>query len=58
MPKGGYFSIEEFKTLTVNANAAGKFSYAAKTDGKISISFEAGRRQSAGRRLAPAGRAG
>jgi hypothetical protein len=41
VPKGGYFSIEEFKTLTVNANAAGKFSYAAKTETKISIKFEA-----------------
>lgn len=41
VPKGGYFSIEKFKTLTVNANAAGKFSYAATTATKLSISFEA-----------------
>ena len=30
-----------FDTVTVNANAAGKFSYAAKTDGKQTIYFEA-----------------
>jgi len=41
VPKGGYFTIEEFKTLTVNANAAGKFSYAAKTATKMSIAFDA-----------------
>ena len=41
VPKGGYYSIEEFKTLTVDANAAGKFSYAAMTATKLSIAFEA-----------------
>lgn len=41
IPKGGYYSIEKFKTLTVSANAAGKFSYAAKTATKLSIAFEA-----------------
>jgi hypothetical protein len=40
-PKGGYYSVEEFKTLTVQANAAGKFSYAAKTATKLTIGFEA-----------------
>lgn len=41
IPKGGYYSVEEFKTLTVHANAAGKFSYAAKTATKQTLSFEA-----------------
>ncbi len=41
IPKGGYYSVEEFKTLTVQANAAGKFSYAAKTATKLTIGFEA-----------------
>lgn len=41
VPKGGYYSIEKFDTVTVNANAAGKFSYPAKTDGKLTIYFEA-----------------
>jgi hypothetical protein len=40
-PKGGYYSVEEFKTVTVHANAAGKFSYAAKTATKLTIGFEA-----------------
>lgn len=40
-PKGGYYSVEEFKTLTVHANAAGKFSYPAKTATKLTIKFEA-----------------
>jgi hypothetical protein len=41
VPKGGYYSVEEFKTLTVHANAAGKFTYAAKTATKLTIKFEA-----------------
>jgi hypothetical protein len=41
VPKGGYYSIEKFKTLTVNADAAGKFSYQARTATRISIAFEA-----------------
>lgn len=41
VPKGGYYSIEKFKTLTVTANGAGKFSYKAKTATKMSIAFEA-----------------
>jgi hypothetical protein len=41
VPKGGYYSVEEYKTLTVQANAAGKFSYAAKTATKLTIGFEA-----------------
>ncbi len=40
-PKGGYYSVEEFKTVTVHANAAGKFSYAAKTATKLTLGFEA-----------------
>ena len=38
---GGSYSVEEFKTVTVHANAAGKFSYAAKTDTKQTLAFEA-----------------
>ncbi|MFN8217212.1 MAG: hypothetical protein U0R71_11530 [Solirubrobacterales bacterium] len=41
IPKGGYYSVEPFRTVKVNANAAGKFSYAAKTDTKLSLRFEA-----------------
>lgn len=41
IPKGGYYSVEEFKTLTVAANAAGRFSYKAKTATKITARFEA-----------------
>jgi hypothetical protein len=35
------YKVEKYQTLTVAANAAGKFSYAAKTDTKTSIAFEA-----------------
>ncbi len=38
---GDSYSIEKYKTLTVTASAAGKFSYAAKTETKDSIAFEA-----------------
>ncbi len=38
---GDSYSIEKYKTLTVAADGAGKFSYAAKTETKDSIAFEA-----------------
>lgn len=41
VPKDGYYSVEAFKTLTVSANAAGKFSYKAKTATKTTVKFEA-----------------
>jgi hypothetical protein len=41
VPQGGYYTVEAVETVTVNANGAGKFSYAAKTDTKISLHFEA-----------------
>lgn len=41
VPKDGYYTVEEFKTLTVSANAAGKFSYKAKTATKATVKFEA-----------------
>ncbi len=41
IPQGGYYTVEPFKTLTVSANAAGKFSYKAKTATKITARFEA-----------------
>ncbi|HVO54621.1 MAG TPA: carboxypeptidase-like regulatory domain-containing protein [Solirubrobacterales bacterium] len=40
-PQGGYYTVEDFKTVTVHANAAGKFSYPAKTATKLTIKFEA-----------------
>jgi hypothetical protein len=41
IPKDGYYSVEEYDSLTVSANAAGKFSYKAKADTKITVRFEA-----------------
>ncbi len=41
VPQGGGYSVKKFKTLTVNANAAGKFVYAARTGTKITVAFEA-----------------
>ena len=40
IPHGGYYSVEAYKTVTVNANGAGKFSYPAKTSTKLSLRFE------------------
>lgn len=42
VPHDDYYSIHPFKTVTVRANGAGRFAYAATTSTRVSLRFEAG----------------